>query len=146
MSKTTWMAACVVAAAVMAAISAVSFFMGGCPGMLELTSGNSVPMKCHWTFIADAFVGIIGIVMALVAISCKEQSGRRAAAIGYIATALVAACMPASFAIGLCANPDMHCHTTATIVWVACAVAVIVGIVLAAKANPSAADLPKRSL
>ena len=41
---------------------------------------------------------------------------------------------------------DMHCHTTATIVWVVCAVAAIVGIVLAAKANPAAADLPKRSL
>ena len=146
MSKTAWTIACAVAAVVMAAMSVVSAFMGGCPGVLELASGSSVPMKCHWTFIADAFIGIMGIVSALVAISCKEQSGRRAASIGYIATALVAACMPAPFAIGLCANPDMHCHSTAIIVWALCAVAAIVGIVLVAKANPAAADLPKRSL
>ena len=130
----------------MAAIAIVSAVMGGCDTMVELANGNSAPMKCHWTFVADTFIPIIGVVIALMAITCKDQSGRRAAAVGYIATAIVAACMPASFAIGLCAMPEMHCHTTATIVWALCAVAVVVGIVQVVKSNPAAADLPNRTI
>ena len=146
MSKTAWNIVCIVGAVVMAAIAIVSAVMGGCPTMLELANGNSVPMKCHWTFVADTFIPIIGVVVALAAMTCKDQSGRRAAAIGYIATAAIAACMPASFAIGLCAMPDMHCHSTAAIVWALSAVAAIIGIVMLAKSNPDAANLPKRSI
>ena len=145
-SKTAWAIVCAIGAVVMAAIATVSAVMGGCTTMLELASGSSMPMKCHWTFVADTFIGIIGIVIALAAIICKEQSGRRAAAIGYIVTAAVAACMPASFGIGLCANAEMHCHSTATIVWALCAVAVVVGIVQIVKANPASAELPKRTI
>lgn len=146
MSRTAWSIVCVIGAVVMAAIAIVSAVMGGCDTMVELANGNSAPMKCHWTFVADTFIPIIGVVVALMAITCKDQSGRRAAAVGYIATALVAACMPASFGIGLCAMSEMHCHSTAAIVWALCAIAAIVGIVQVVKSNPAAADLPKRTI
>ncbi len=146
MSKTAWSIVSVIGAVVMAAIAIVSAVMGGCDAMVELANGNSAPMKCHWTFVADTFIPIIGVVIALMAITCKDQSGRRAAAVGYIAVAIIAACMPASFGIGLCAMPEMHCHATATVVWALCAVAVIIGIVQVVKSNPAAADLPKRTI
>ncbi|MBQ9042174.1 MAG: DUF4418 family protein [Eggerthellaceae bacterium] len=146
MNKTAWSIVCVIGAVVMAAIAIVSAVMGGCDTMVELANGNSAPMKCHWTFVADTFIPIIGVAIALMAITCKDQSGRRAAAVGYIVTAIVAACMPASFGIGLCAMPEMHCHSTATIVWVLCAIAVVIGIVQVVKSNPAAADLPKRTI
>lgn len=146
MNKTAWSIVCIIGAVVFAAISLVSAVMGGCQTMVELASGSSAPMKCHWTFVADTFIGIIGIVIALMGITCKDQSGRRATGVGAIAVAIIAACMPASFGIGLCAMPDMHCHTTALFVWVLCAVAAIIGIVQVVKSNPAAADLPKRTI
>lgn len=146
MNRTAWSIVCVIGAVIMAAIAAVSAVMGGCDTMLELANGNSVPMKCHWTFVADTFIPIIGVVVALMAITCKEQSGRRAAAVGYIVVAIIAACMPASFGIGLCGMADMHCHATAHIVWALCAVAAVIGIVQIVKSNPAAADMPKRTI
>lgn len=145
-NRTAWTITCVLGAAVMVAIACVSAVMGGCDTMVELANGNSAPMKCHWTFVADTFIPLVGVVIALMAVTCKDQSGRRAAGVGLIAVALVAACMPASFGIGLCASPDMHCHTTAAIVWALCAIAAIIGIVQIVKSNPAAADLPKRTI
>ena len=146
MGKSAWSIVCVVAAVVMAAIAGVSAWLGGCPGMLELASGNSVPMKCHWAFVADTFVAAIGIVVAFVGMMCKDKMGRRAIAVSYIACAIVAACMPTSVAIGICAMPEMHCHTTALAVWVLAAIAAVVGIVQLVKSDPAAASMPKRQL
>ena len=138
MGKSAWTVVCIAGAVVFAAISLVSAVMGGCDTMVELANGNSAPMKCHWTFVADTFIGIIGVVVALMGATCKDQSGRRATGVGAIAVALVAACMPASFGIGLCAMPDMHCHTTALVVWVLCAVAAVVVVVQVVKSRPTA--------
>ena len=145
-TKNVWSIACIVAAVVMAAIGFVSAYMGGCDTMVELANGNSAPMKCFWTFVADTYVAVGGIAIALMAMTCKDQSGRRAMAVAYIVVAIVVACLPAPFAIGLCAMPDMHCHGTATIVWALSAVAAVIGIVQIVKSKPVAAKLPKRSL
>ena len=146
MSKNAWTILCVVGAVAMAAIAAVAAFLGGCPGQLELANGNTVPMKCHWAFVADTFIGVLGAVIALVSVTCKDKSGRRAVAIGYIACAAIAAIIPTQMAIGLCAMPDMHCHSTAHIVWALCAVCTIIGIIQIVKSDPALADLPKRQL
>ena len=146
MNKTAWSILCVIGAIVFAAISLASAVLGGCDTMVELANGNSAPMKCHWTFVADSFIGIIGIVFALMGIMCKDQTGRRVIGVGVVVVAIIAACMPASFGIGLCAMPDMQCHTTALAVWALCAVAVIIGIVQCLKSNPATANLPKRSI
>lgn len=146
MNKNAWSIVCLISAIVFAAISIVSAFLGGCPSTLTLSSGGNVPMKCFWAFTADSYIGLIGIVIALVGMTCKDQSGRRATGVSLIAVAAVAACIPAPFCIGLCAMPDMHCHTTAHIVWALCAIAAIIGIVQIAKSNPATANLPKRSL
>ena len=146
MSKATWNIVSIVTAVVFAAIALVSAFMGGCSSTVELASGSTMPMKCFWTFVADTYVSVAGIALALVGTACTEKTGRRLAGAGAIVCAAAAACLPAPFAIGLCANPEMHCHTTALIVWVLCAVAAILGIVQIAKAGPAPTDLPARRL
>lgn len=142
--KSTWVVVCIVAAVAMAAVALVSTFMGGCDSFVKLENGSNMPMKCHWTFVADTYIGIIGVVIALMGATCKDQSGRRATGVGLIAVALMAACMPASFGIGLCADAAMHCHETATAVWVLCAVAAIVGIVQIVKSRPAVDEGPRR--
>lgn len=61
-----------------------------------------------------------------------------------MAAATVLLTTPAS--IGLCANPDMSCHQTGLVLWVAAGIALVVGIVQAAKADPKGAELPKMKL
>lgn len=146
MSKTSWTVICIVGAVAMAAIAVVSGVLGGCSTAVELANGSSMPMKCHWTFVADAFVGVAGAVIALTAITCKEQTGRRAMGVALVMCALVAACLPTSLGVGLCANAEMHCHMTAAIVWVLCAVSAVVGIMQIVKSEPRDSELPKRSL
>ena len=66
-----------------------------------------------------------------------------------IATAAVAAAtvlLTTPAGIGLCGNPDMSCHQTALVLWVAAGIALVVGIVQAAKADPKGAELPKMKL
>jgi len=146
MGKSAWMVLCVVGAAVMAAMAVVSTVMGGCEGMLDLASGGSVPMKCHWTFMADTFVGILGAVIGLLGLTCKEQTGRRAIAFVLIVCAVVAIVLTTPSGIGLCGMEDMHCHGTAHIVWALGGIAIVVGIVQALKAKPTDANLPKMKL
>lgn len=146
MSKTAWTIVCIIGAVAFAAIALVSAVIGGCNSMVELANGGSTPMKCHWTFVADAFIGVAGAVIALMGITCNEQTGRRMVGVSVIMLALITACMPTSFGIGLCAMAGMQCQATALAVWALCAVAAIVGIVQVIKSNPAAADLPKRTI
>ena len=142
MGKTAWSIVCLIGAIVMAAVSLVSALMGGCDMTVQLASGANTFMKCHWTFVAETYVGIAGVVVALVAMSCKDQSGRRASGVALLAVAAIAACLPASFGVGLCVDAAMHCHGTAVIVWALCACAAVIGIVQIAKSRP--VDTPKR--
>ena len=146
MGKSAWMVLCAVGAVVMAAVAVVSAVMGGCEGMLDLTNGGSVPMKCHWTFVADTFVGILGAIVGLLGLTCKETSGRRASAIALMACAVVAIVLTTSVGIGLCGMEDMRCHVTAHIVWALAGIGIVVGIIQALKAKPADANLPKMKL
>ena len=125
----------------MAAVVAVSVLMGGCAEPVETAAGGTVPMKCHWTFVATTLVGAVGAVTALLALAGRTKEGRRFAA---VAAATVLLTTPAG--IGLCGNPDMSCHQTALVLWVAAGIALVVGIVQAAKADPKGAELPKMKL
>ena len=146
MGKRTWMILAVVGLVAMLAIVAASAFMGGCSKPVETAAGGTVPMKCHWTFVATTFVGILGVVTSLLALAGSTKEGRRFAAIASIATAVVAVLLTTPVGIGLCGSADMHCHQTALYLWVAAGAAVVVGIVQLAKADPKAADLPKMKL
>lgn len=146
MGTNTWKIIGAIEVAALACLTIWSAVSGGCSTPVELAGGGSAPMKCFWTFRAAAAVGAVGTVSALLALISKTKEGRRFCTIGAIAAAIVAMLLPTPGVIGLCAMPEMHCHTTALGVWIVGAIAIVVGIVLAAKADPTAASKPKRGV
>lgn len=146
MGRRSWMLLAVVGVMAMAAVVAVSVLMGGCAKPVETAAGGTVPMKCHWTFVATTLVGAAGVVTALLALAGRTKEGRRFAGITTAAVAAATVLLTTPAGIGLCANPDMSCHQTALVLWVAAGIALVVGIVQAAKADPKGAELPKMKL
>ena len=134
-----------VGAAVAVAAALVAVVSGGCPSCVETASGACVPMKCHWAMIAAALIEAIAafVFLGLAFVKCKI--GRRwLAAACALCQACAVACMYGL--IGLCGAAEMHCHATALAVSVLAAISVVLCIVAAAKADPNAANLPKRGL
>lgn len=146
MGRRAWMLLAVVGVMAMAAVVAVSVLMGGCAKPVETAAGGTVPMKCHWTFVATTLVGAAGVVTALLALAGRTKEWRRFAGIATVAVAAATVLLTTPAGIGLCANPDMSCHQTGLVLWVAAGIALVVGIVQAAKADPKGAELPKMKL
>ncbi len=110
------------------ATAIVSVAMGGCTKEIECTSGT-VPMKCHWTFIAVPFILVPGIVASLCYYALKERLGRQACSLVATTCACMAVCL-ISFGIGTCSADDMHCQTTAMVVEFGCLVATTLSLAL----------------
>lgn len=121
MGRRAWMLLAVVGVMAMAAVVAVSVLMGGCAKPVETAAGGTVPMKCHWTFVATTLVGAAGVVTALLALAGRTKEGRRFAGIATVAVAAATVLLTTPAGIGLCANPDMSCHQTGLVLWVAAA-------------------------
>ena len=146
MSNTAWKVISAVEVVALAALTIWAAVSGGCTTQVELASGAGMPMKCFWTFKAVPVVGAVGVVSALLALFAKTREGRRFCSVVTACAAIAAMLVPTSLVIGLCANPEMHCHTTALGVWVIGAIGVVVAIVQVAKADPDAAERPKMAL
>ena len=73
MGRRAWMVLAVAGVAAMAAVVAVSVLMGGCAKPVETATGGTVPMKCHWTFVATTLVGAVGVVTALLALAGRTK-------------------------------------------------------------------------
>ena len=80
MGRRAWMLLAVVGVMAMAAVVAVSVLMGGCAKPVETAAGGTVPMKCHWTFVATTLVGRGGRGHALLLAACDGQRRGRGAA------------------------------------------------------------------
>lgn len=146
MKSGAWKALGAIALACMVIGVAVAAFMGGCDHMLETTTGSQVYMACHWTFVAMAFVGVIGIVSAAASLLASGKEGRRIAAVVTLVVCAIALILPFDFAIGLCGNSAMACHQTALITRIVFAVCAVLALVQVAKADPTTADKPKMKL
>lgn len=146
MSKTVWIIIGVIEAVAAIAIVAISEIMGGCDHVLETTSGGTCFMKCHWTFIATAILGVAGIISSILALIGKSTEGRRFAAIMVLVIAALVIFATTNAGIGLCGNATMHCHQTALGVRIASVVAAICSIIQLVKANPEATIIPKMKL
>lgn len=82
-----------------------------CSGMLELTSGKEVHMKCYYTGVVLVCLGVLMIVNALLYLVTKQG-----VACGVMTIALatvVFVIFSNSMGIGICANIDMPCNLTA---------------------------------
>lgn len=147
MNKRVWMIAGVVELVCMLAIIGISVLLGGCTGLIETATGGTVPMKCHWTFVATTFIGAIGVVTALLALVSRDKEGRRTAAIASAAVALASILIASPIGIGLCGgNEAMACHQSASVLWVVAGIALVIAVVQAVKADPEAVVVPKKKL
>jgi hypothetical protein len=76
---------------------------------LTLENGKTVPMKCHWTAMAELGMALpllgVGSVMGF----SKKKETRRSLAFLGVALGAVVMLLPTAL-IGVCANPDMLCN------------------------------------
>lgn len=105
---------------------------------LTLTNGKTVPMKCHWSGIAE-----IGVAVPLLAVGVIMAASRRKnilltmGILGIVLGGLVIA-FP-NWLIGVCPTPTMICHTVMnpglTVLGSLAVVASLGALVLARKAR-----------
>jgi hypothetical protein len=153
MGVTAYRVTAAATAAVMLIGLVVSVVLGGCDTLIPCESG-SVPMKCHWAFVATTIVFAGGALAALAQLLPAIASSRPArlfAALTTFIVAAIAAILPSGLGIGICAwegmalcPPDqMDCHTTAPIVWACSGLLAIIALIQAVKANPEPKKLPR---
>ena len=76
---------------------------------IKLPDGRQIPMKCHWTAMAELGLALpIGAVGLFGGISSKKETRRLLSLVGVVLGA-VAIAIPTVF-IGVCANEDMLCN------------------------------------
>ena len=97
------------ALAALCVIGAIKVWAPVCGKMLELTTGRTVPMKCHWAGQAAIAVSIIILAAAIMAfLAKKEYKGLMVVnAVAGILLFLVFTSL-----IGVCASAEMRCQTT----------------------------------
>jgi hypothetical protein len=76
---------------------------------LTTADGRSVPMKCHWTAIAE-----IGMAVPLALVGILNVTGKRKESFrmlsGFGGTLGILTILFPTVLIGVCANPDMPCN------------------------------------
>ena len=91
-------------------IGAVKIWAPVCGKMLELVSGKTVPMKCHWAGQAAIGISIIILAVAVMAfLAKKEYKGLM------VVNAVAAAVLFLVFTntlVGVCASAEMRCQIT----------------------------------
>ena len=124
--KTTMLPAILSLLAAVALIVCVKYVTPVCTGMLELTSGKQVFMKCHYTAVALVFWGILLAANALIAICFKQNmaGGLMAIVIGVCAFFVLSD----TLGIGICMKPEMACHVTAPVAKVLATVEILLGV------------------
>lgn len=118
--------------------------MDACP-LLETATG-SVPMKCHWAFIAVGWMCAIGAVSAFIALFNGNTLAKRQFSILQVLIAICCILMLTPLGIGICAHEDSGCHMPAYVTWCVCAIVIIISIIMVAKANADAQSMPKKSV
>jgi uncharacterized membrane protein len=77
---------------------------------LALQNGKTVPMKCHWTAIAEIAMAVpLAGVGAVTAVSKRKESRRILAGLG-IVLGIFVILLPTAL-IGVCASADMLCNS-----------------------------------
>jgi hypothetical protein len=76
---------------------------------LNLQNGKTVPMKCHWTGVAEAALALplVGAGVAMILSRRKETHRSLAAVSGLLG---ITAILLPTVLIGVCSSPDMICN------------------------------------
>lgn len=100
----------------------------GCEGLIERADGGaSMPMRCHWTGLAEVGIGILILCAGLLSLAAKTGG----AGVFAMATAcgVVGVLLPIKL-IGVCAMPTMACRSAmAPAIYVSCALVIVTGLV-----------------
>ena len=97
------------AIAAVCVLGAVKIWAPVCNKMLELTTGKTVPMKCHWAGQAALGISIIILAIAIMALLAKkEYKGLMVVA----AVCGVILFLAFTSLIGVCASAEMSCQAT----------------------------------
>ena len=120
------------ALAALALIGAVKIFAPVCSKMLTLESGKEVHMKCFYTGQTALVLAVLLLAVAVLTWLARQDLRRFALLSIGIGVAIF---LVFTGVIGVCANPDMACNTTA--VWAkisaAVAIAASLGIIFSGK-------------
>ena len=101
------------AIAILAVLIAVVPMFSDCSAagrMLTLADGREIPMKCHWTGRAELGLGLPLLGLGLLMGFSNRKESRRSLGLLGIALGVVVILLPTAL-IGVCANPEMHCHS-----------------------------------
>jgi hypothetical protein len=77
---------------------------------IEIASGETVPMKCHWTGIAEIGVAVPLYIVGAVLITSRRRSNLTLLSVLGIVLGGLAIAFPAKL-IGVCQTPTMICST-----------------------------------
>ena len=77
---------------------------------LTLTSGKNVPMKCHWTGIAEISTGVPLIGVGAMMVASRRKANLYSLGIMGVILGIFVIALPTSL-IGVCQTPTMICHT-----------------------------------
>lgn len=107
-------------------ILAVKVFAPVCTGMVDTAAGKQVPMRCHYTAVLLLFLGLILLVNAALCAVRKEMAV--CGAITAVLSALAFAALSSSVGTGICLNPEMACHVTASFVKALGGIGILIGV------------------
>ena len=107
-------------------ILAVKVFAPVCTGMVDTAAGKQVPMRCHYTAVLLLFLGLILLVNAGLCAVRREMAV--CGTITAVLSALAFAALSSSMGTGICLNPEMACHVTASFVKALGGIGILIGV------------------
>ena len=76
---------------------------------LKTVDGKMVPMKCHWTSIAEIGAAVPLALVGVFHLTSKRRETKRSVALFGLTLGALAVLFP-TVLIGVCSNPDMMCN------------------------------------
>jgi len=110
-------------------LGAIFIWSPVCDGLLTLTNGNMVHMKCYYTGQASIGFALILIVTAVVAYLSKTDHNKVQWVVVVIGVMLIAMTYDSAIGIGICKKEMMACHGTAAWVRGSGALAMVGGLI-----------------
>ena len=120
MKKSVGFPICVLVLGILTILVSLVIFPA-CSSGMELASGSTTPMKCHWSAISSALLG--AITTGLGVVCCFLHTRREKVAAGVVLGLLgLGVILIPTVLIGVCASATMRCHMAMKPALVVCGV------------------------